>query len=485
MIGSDFDRVLVVDDEPAIVDLMELYLKSDYEIIRAYNGKEALEKARSEKPAVVILDVMMPDMNGYEVCKVLKTSVETQFIPIVMVTALSGKDEKIKGLESGADEFLSKPVNRLELVTRVKSLTRIKHLQERILAERNDAYQCIDVAGIIMLVVDSEQKINLVNCMGNEILGYDEFELIGQDMFDVLIPIEDREKEKQIFSDMIRGKVEFPSTIERKVIKKNGENIIVKCNHSLMYDGEGNIEALIVSGQDITELRRKEDLLLNSKKMGELFSDMLHHDLLDPAVIVKEYAQVLLEQETNPQNMVHIREIVQNITSMVETMKSASAYLHLQSDGQLETEVMDITEIIRKVVTKLSIQLKGKGLSLIINIDGKHLSIANSMVETVFSNLINNAIIRSPVGDSIKILIEDDSKMWKVSVADSGERIPDRDIKYLLSGHGNPSEHIIPGSRLSFFTINKIMALLGGDIGLDNTLQDKGALFWVKLKKGA
>lgn len=327
MIGSDLDRVLVVDDEPAIVDLMELYLKTDYEIIRAYNGKEALEKARSEKPSVIILDVMMPDMNGYEVCKVLKTSVETQFIPIIMVTALSGKDEKIKGLESGADEFLSKPVNRLELVTRVKSLTRIKHLQDRILAERNYAYQCIDVAGVLMLVVDREQKINLINRTGNEVLGYDEFELIGQNMFDVLALQEEREKEKEKFRDIITKKIETPHLFERKILKKDGGTIIVSWSESPIYDSDGNIEALICSGKDITELRMKDDLLLNLNEMREKFTGVLNQGLMGPVTEIQDYMQVLLEQETETENIAYIEKIMQNISTMTETLKNASAYL--------------------------------------------------------------------------------------------------------------------------------------------------------------
>lgn len=335
MIGSDLDRVLVVDDEPAIVDLMELYLKTDYEIVRAYNGKEALEKARSEKPSVIILDVMMPDMNGYEVCKVLKTSVETQFIPIIMVTALSGKDEKIKGLESGADEFLSKPVNRLELVTRVKFLTRIKHLQDRILAERNYAYQCIDVAGVLMLVVDREQKINLINRTGNEVLGYDEFELIGQNMFDVLVLQEEREKEKEKFRDTITKKVETPELFERKILKKDGGTIIVSWSESPIYGSDGNIEALICSGKDITELRMKDGLLLNLNEMRERFTGVLSQGLMGPVTEIQDYAQVLLEQETETENIAYIEKIMQNISNMTETLKNASAYLDQQTEDKI------------------------------------------------------------------------------------------------------------------------------------------------------
>ncbi|MBC7085600.1 MAG: response regulator [Methanomethylovorans sp.] len=327
MIGSDLDRVLVVDDEPAIVDLMELYLRSDYEIIRAYNGKEALEKARSDKPSVIILDVMMPDMNGYEVCKVLKTSVETQFIPIIMVTALSGKDEKIKGLESGADEFLSKPVNRLELVTRVKSLTRIKHLQDRILAERNYAYQCIDVAGVIMVVVDREQKINLVNRTGNELLGYDDFELIGQNMFDMLFLPEEREIEKEKFNHIINNNIATTSVHERKILKKNGEILIVSLSEAPIYDSNGDIEAVIYSGKDITELKIKDELLLSLSEIRDIVTGVINQDFLSQMSAIQDNVQKLLEEETKIQNTEYIEKIIQNLSNMIETLKNTSAYL--------------------------------------------------------------------------------------------------------------------------------------------------------------
>lgn len=335
MIGSDLDRVLVVDDEPAIVDLMELYLKSHYEIIRAYNGKEALRKARSEKPSVIILDVMMPDMNGYEVCKVLKTSVETQFTPIIMVTALSGKDEKIKGLESGADEFLSKPVNRLELVTRVKSLTRIKHLQDRILAERNYAYECIDVAGGLMLVVDRDQMINLMNRTRNESLGYDEFELIGQNVFDVLFLPEDREKEKENFKEIITNMSDTPLSSEKKILKKNGEAIIVSWSKSPIYDSNGNIEALICSGKDITELKMKNELLLNLNEMKDIFTGVLNQGLMGPVTEIQDYVQALLEQETETENIAYVEKIMRNVSNMTETLKTASAYLDQQPEEKI------------------------------------------------------------------------------------------------------------------------------------------------------
>jgi two-component system cell cycle response regulator len=249
------DKVLIVDDEMAIVELMGLYLKYDYDVINAYNGHDALEKVKIEKPDIILLDVMMPDMNGYDVCRILKTSVETQFLPVIMVTALSGKDDRIKGIEVGADEFLGKPVNRLELVTRVKSLLRIKHLQDKMLAERNEAMNYLDVANFIVVVVDTDFRINLVNKRGNEIFGFDEFELIGRDFINTLIASDFREVAKDSFRCAISGDTKLPEFVERVVLCKDGREISVRWSDALLADADGVVTGMVLSGHtlDITK----------------------------------------------------------------------------------------------------------------------------------------------------------------------------------------------------------------------------------------
>lgn len=249
---QDRYKVLIVDDEQAIVELMGLYLKSDYEVIPAYSGQEALNKVKSEKPDIILLDVMMPDMNGYEVCRVLKTSVETQFLPVVMVTALSGKDDRIKGIEVGADEFLGKPVNRLELVTRVRSLLRIKHLQDKILAERNEAMGYLEVAGFVIFVVDHDMKIHLVNTKGNDILGYGEFELIGNDFINSLVPENARLGLRDDFSKALEEEEELPEFIEHPAITKDGKEIPMRWYDVVLKDNAGNVTGIMLSGEDLS-----------------------------------------------------------------------------------------------------------------------------------------------------------------------------------------------------------------------------------------
>jgi two-component system, cell cycle response regulator len=120
-------RILVVDDIEANVRLLEAKLTAEYyEVLTAYDGPTALAMAAAEQPDIVLLDVMMPGMDGFQVCRRLKDDPETRHVPVVLVTALDGRADRIAGLEAGADEFLTKPIDDVMLFARVRSLTRLK-----------------------------------------------------------------------------------------------------------------------------------------------------------------------------------------------------------------------------------------------------------------------------------------------------------------------------------------------------------------------
>jgi len=130
------NKILVVDDVAVNVQLLTTYLTSvGYNVIAARDGQEALEKVVACNPDLVLLDVMMPKFNGFEVCERIKADETTRIVPVIMVTALNEIEDKIKATEAGADDFVSKPFNKLELLTRVKSLLRIKELHDQLNAK--------------------------------------------------------------------------------------------------------------------------------------------------------------------------------------------------------------------------------------------------------------------------------------------------------------------------------------------------------------
>jgi adenylate cyclase len=144
-------KILVVDDTPVNVKLLaDLLGAKGYTVATAASGKEALDKIEAEPPDIVLLDVMMPGMNGYEVCKKLRENRATAMLPVVMVTALDPGQERVKGIEAGADDFLTKPINQPELLARVRSLLRVKALHDE-LADLNRTLEARVAAQVAQL----------------------------------------------------------------------------------------------------------------------------------------------------------------------------------------------------------------------------------------------------------------------------------------------------------------------------------------------
>ncbi len=162
-------RVLVVDDILPNVKLLEAKLASEYyDVLTATSGQEALEKVERDAPDIVLLDVMMPGMDGFEVCSIIKSNPLYAHIPVVMVTALTDAADRVRGLEAGADDFLSKPLNDTALMARVRSLVRLKMTVDEWRVRENTATQLgvVDKSGTAMnepvenariLVVDDQE----------------------------------------------------------------------------------------------------------------------------------------------------------------------------------------------------------------------------------------------------------------------------------------------------------------------------------------
>ena len=131
--------ILIVDDNRENLELLEAYLEDiECRTIAAYDGPDALEIIKKDKPDLVLLDIMMPKMSGFEVCRRVKNDPSTAHIPIIMVTALNEFGDMQRAVDCGTDDFVSKPVNKIEMLTRVKTMLKLKHLTDKL--ERTLAY---------------------------------------------------------------------------------------------------------------------------------------------------------------------------------------------------------------------------------------------------------------------------------------------------------------------------------------------------------
>lgn len=140
-------RVLIADDNEQNRELLDAYLADEsYEVLMATDGQETMDVVDAQQPDLILLDIMMPRMSGYEVCEALKSDPEKKQIPVLMVTALNEMGDIEKAIKAGCDDFLTKPVNHLELKTRVRSLLRVRHLageRDRLLAYLEEMEQQI------------------------------------------------------------------------------------------------------------------------------------------------------------------------------------------------------------------------------------------------------------------------------------------------------------------------------------------------------
>jgi putative two-component system response regulator len=128
---NDKPKILCVDDEQVNLKLLNALLApNNFEVIQAENGQQALERLKEQKIDIILLDVMMPEINGFEICRMIKEDPSIQNIPVVLVTALADRDSKLKGLKIGANDFITKPVDGSELIVRVKNLLRIKEFED-------------------------------------------------------------------------------------------------------------------------------------------------------------------------------------------------------------------------------------------------------------------------------------------------------------------------------------------------------------------
>jgi len=199
-------RVLVVDDILSNVKLLEAKLSAEYfEVVTAFNGLEALARVEEHEPDIVLLDVMMPGMDGFEVCRRIKQNPKTAHVPVVMVTALDQPSDRVAGLDAGADDFLNKPVDDAALFARVRSLVRLKMMTDELrlreatgqnmgLIDPADTLIDASPTGRILLIEDRPESVAWFNSAltpANEVLSADTFEealvLVRGGDFDLIV----------------------------------------------------------------------------------------------------------------------------------------------------------------------------------------------------------------------------------------------------------------------------------------------------------
>lgn len=277
--------ILIVDDEPFNLDLLEQELDDEYAVVRAENGVEALEKAESENPDLILLDIRMPEMDGLEAVRKLRESAKHVTTPVIMLTAQSTTEEKVEGLDAGADDYITKPFDPDDLHARIRSNLRIGRLQRELAEERNELKQALDdlraaevqlvhsekMAGLGKLVAGVAHELN--NPIGFIYANMGHFQrYVGQlrEMCEVsALSGEAAEKAKKTFS-----------TLDR---------LVESCSN-----GAQRIKEIVLGLRAFSRLDEAERKTVDLHEGIDSTLTLLEHHMKDPITVAKDYGDLPL-----------------------------------------------------------------------------------------------------------------------------------------------------------------------------------------------
>jgi two-component system, cell cycle sensor histidine kinase and response regulator CckA len=415
-------RILIVDDERTNRQLLEVMLSPEKFIIEcASNGEESLAMVAHSPPDLVLLDIMMPGMSGYNVAMALKGNPATKSIPIIMITALDDRDARMLGLSAGAEDFLSKPVDRAELCMRVRNLLRLKaygdyhdkysQLLEREVTERTaDLVESerlyrstFDAApvGIVHVGVDGQWlRINQRLC---DLLGYSRDDLRGVAVRD-LMDLADVTAEIASFDEMAKGLKDREVVGERRYRRYDGTFLWARVNTSVHRDAEGRPQHFISVVEDITEWRALETQFRQTNKMdaiGQLAAGVAH-DFNNLLSVVVSYSELLADDlKTGDPMQDDLKEIKGAGLRGVELTRQLLAFSRKQVLLPQHVDLADIVTGMEKMVGRLI----GEDIELSTTRTPSRgrILVDPGQMEQVIMNLAVNARDAMPNGGQIRV----------------------------------------------------------------------------------
>lgn len=398
--------ILIVDDEQTNIKLVKAMLMPEpYLLIEAVNGENALECVEDARPDLILLDVMMPGIDGYEVCRRLKQDEKTRIIPVVMVTALKEKKHRIKAIEAGADDFLTKPVDQTELRVRVKSLLRIKSYHEALRRSEEKHRLILDANPDPIILYDMEGKVTYLNSAFTSVFGWTMDEFIGRSM-EGFVPDEVRSETKALSDKVLAG--ERLSGFETRRTSKDGDLIPVSISGAAYHDQDGSPVGIIINLRDITETKKIEVRLQRAHKMEAVgtLAGGVAHDLNNILSGLVSYPELLLmdiaEESPLKKPVLTIQKAGEKAAAIVQDL------LTLTRRGVAVTEVVNLRNIISDYLKspefeKLisyhpNVQVETDLEADLLNIAGSPVHLSKAIM-----NLVSNAAEAMTHGGKIRI----------------------------------------------------------------------------------
>jgi PAS domain S-box-containing protein len=398
-----------------------------------------------------------------------------------------GKDGQSIPVSYSAAPITTDEGNILGEVISVKDMTEVKRAEEALRDERDRAQTYLDVAGVIIVAIDVDQRITLVNQKGSELLGYPEDQIIGKNWFDTFLPERLRQQVKCVFDKLVTGEAEPVEYFENPVLSSTGDERLIAWHNRVIRDAKGNITGTLSSGEDITERVRAEHSLRltmadleRSNRELEQFAYVASHDLQEPLRMVSSYTQLLarrygdrLDQDAHE----FIGYAVDGAERMQRLINDLLAYSRVGTRGK-PFEETDCVRVLDRVLNNLQLLIDDTGAEITCDRLPTVMADDSQMME-LFQNLLDNAIrFHAQAPPWVHVEAQRQGKEWLFSVSDNGIGIdPEYHDRIFVIFQRLHTRDEYPGTGIGLAICKRIVERHGGRIWVESQLGE-GAKFY-------
>ncbi|HVU36301.1 MAG TPA: response regulator [Opitutaceae bacterium] len=488
-------RILIVDDEPINLATMEGFLSADgYELHFAANGREAYDKARELRPDLILLDVMMPEIDGYGVCRLIREDSTISRIPIVIVTALHDQQSRLRGLRAGADDFVTKPCSRDEVRARVRTIASLNRFRA-IAEERARFQQLYELSPAAILLVDEQGTILAANRQADTTFGTAADRPLAGTRIGNQFP------QRDAIADIIRLTLAEEQPAPRELRRPHGPTEqILQIRSAPVPDG-GRRHAMLIFDDVTAEVQAREALQRLNERLEERvrartrqleeantlllsYASFVSHDLRSPLTVMKGYLDLLHEgvAEVSPgaQTMIgHAHKAAYRMSEMITNILQLAREVH---DGRGEAvQPIDPAPVLRHLVSHVRDLAPNPRTTFTIH-PLPEVAISGALIDRVFFNLLTNAAKFS--ADQEKPQVEVGSAPSEDSVIlyvrDNGVGFDAREVDRLFREYSRLETAAgADGLGLGLSLVARLVRASGGRIWAESEV-GRGATFYVR-----
>ncbi|MGB3205736.1 MAG: response regulator [Crinalium sp.] len=506
--STDKGIILIVDDTPTNLEILLNFLEDyGYKVVVSEDGESAMEMAEYAPPDLILLDIIMPGIDGFETCRRLKANQVTQDIPIIFMTALADNVDKVKGLNLGAVDYITKPLEHEEVLARINIHLRLQNLTKKLIdqnvrleeeiKQRQQAQQKIseqaallDIATDAIFVQDLSNNIVFWNKGAERLYGWEAEEAIGKNVLEFLykeIPSEIQEPLQNITSTG-----EWLGELHQ--VTKDGKNLIVTSRWTSVLDANGQLKSILVVNTDITEKKQLESQFLRAQRMESLgvLAGGIAHDLNNVLTPVLMAVQLLETKLHDDQSQEWLQILERNVNRGADLIKQVLSFAKGISG---ERTTLQISHLIQEI-KQLASETFPKSIRVNTNIKSDLKTVLGdaTQLHQVLLNLVVNARDAMPQGGILKIAanniyidehyarINIDSQVGEyilISISDTGIGIERNNLERIFEPFFTTKE-LGKGTGLGLSTVVGIIKSHGGFINVYSEV-GKGTEFKIYL----